>query len=1033
MNNINFQKINNIVGWVVFLFATSVYTLTVEPTASFWDCGEFIAVSYKLMVPHPPGAPFFLILGRIMSMFAFGDVMKVAFWINMLSVIASGFTILFLYWSIVLLGKKIIKPETNGAYTKANAILLMGGAVVGALAYTFSDSFWFSAVEAEVYGMSSFFTAFVFWAMLKWEVIENEAAQNRWLIMIFYMMGLSIGVHLLNLVTIPALALIYYYKKYPNPSLKGIIVAMAVGLGIVLLINNFMIPGLPTLAGKFEIFFVNELSLPFGAGIIFFMIAFLGSIVYGIIWSQKNNRELINLALLCTTVVLIGYSSYAIVLIRSNFDTPIDENDPEDIIRFVSYLKREQYGDRPLLFGRMFDAQRTGTQIGEPKYRKGETKYEIYDYKIEPIYDPNRSIPFPRMYSQQEGHPELYRGWVGLREGQKPTMWHNIKYLFIFQFGHIYFRYFMWNFAGRDGDDKDATFLMPWESDKDMPDEIARNRARDNFYCIPLILGLLGLIFQYNKDRNNFFVSLLLFFLTGLALVLYLNSPPVEPRERDYIYVGSFYVFAIWIGFGVYALADILGKFLKSDLLRASVATLLCLLVPTMMGAKSWDNHDRSGRYHSVDQARNTLESCAPNAILFTGGDNDTFPLWYAQEVEGVRTDVRVVVLSYFSTDWYIEQMKRKVYKSEALPIKMEQVNYLEGTNDFLQLVGGKDANMPVNLKAYINLLNKRDPRVMVNYNGEEMGVLVSRNFFLNVDSAAVAAKGIVPKGKENRIVSRMDFGLMNNGNYILKSDLAILDILANFNWDRPIYFNNTSANTASIDLRRYLHMEGMTFRLLPVVAQNIGGDMGEVNVEAMKASLAKFQFRGFEDEKVYHDEEYRKFGANELNCYYRLALELFQQNQKEEALKYLDEGIKNIPDKSIPFSYFIPRYIELYYLLGQREKATQMSDLVGKRAIDNMNYIIKSGKKYDLIKQRSMLVLNQLTNVYKNAAEVKSGQIQRQKAINEAKANGQIGMLQGITEEGDIDKLQEEQNFYNEQFKKYSDAFYGYIRAGVN
>jgi len=1017
----------------MFVIATTVYALTVEPTASFWDCGEFIAVSYKLMVPHPPGAPFFLLIGRIFSMFALGDTQKVAFWINMLSVICSGATILFLYWTIVLLAKKLVASQYNfNNLPTGQALMLIGAGIVGGLAYTFSDSFWFSAVEAEVYAMSSFFTAFVVWAMLKWELIENEAAANRWLIMIFYMMGLSIGVHLLNLVTIPALALIYYFKKYQKPTTIGIIGAMVAGLFIVGLINNFIIPGLPSLAGKVEIFFVNGLGLPFGVGIVFFMMLFLGGLAYGVYYSQVNQKILLNNALLALTFVLIGYSSYAIVLIRSNFDTPIDENDPENVISFVSYLKREQYGDRPLVYGHFFDAERISVKQGEPLYRKGEKNYEIYDYKREVTYDPKRSIPFPRMYSQQEGHADLYRRWVGLKEGEKPTMLHNIKYLFIFQFGHIYFRYFLWNFAGRDGDDKDAGYLLPFETNEGVPAEIAENKARDNFYCLPLLLGLFGLFYQYSKDKRNFLMTVLLFFLTGLALVLYLNSPPIEPRERDYIYVGSFYVFAIWIGFGVLQIADWLGKILKADALRATVATLLAITVPIMSGAKSWDNHNRSGRYHSVDQARNTLASLAPNAILFTGGDNDTFPLWYVQEVEGFRTDVRVVVLSYFSTDWYISQMRRKVYESQPLPINMNQANYLQGTNDFVPM-GRENNDLAVNLKAYINLVDKKDARIMAQFqDGSFNAVLLSRKFFLNVDSAGVIKKGFIPKGKESRVVSRMEFGLMPGSNYIYKSDLAILDILANFNWDRPIYFNNTSANTCNIDLRSYLHLEGMAYRLMPILTQSQGGEFGEVNTEVLKENIKKFQFRGFDNPNVYHDEEYRKFGANELNVFYRLALEYFQNGNYEEAIRYLDEGLQAIPDKSIPYNYFVPRFIELYYLLGQNEKAKQIADVMGERAIANMEYLSKPRRNnYDLVRQRSMLTLNQLYNIYKNQVDMKNSQIQQQEIFAELKKKKSI-FASEFTKEQDIEKLRQEKAFFEAELNKYSQAFMRFAQMNM-
>ncbi|MFT7031411.1 MAG: hypothetical protein ACJA2C_002812, partial [Marinoscillum sp.] len=543
-----YQKINVIAGWATFIIAMVVYTMTIEPTASFWDCGEFIACSYKLEVPHPPGAPFFLLVGRMFSMLALGDVTQVAYWINMLSVVSSAFSILFLFWSITHLVKRVLKIK-KGEETMEKTILIMGAGLVGALSCTFSDSFWFSAVEAEVYGMSAFFTAFVFWAILKWENIEDDSDGNKWLILIAYTMGLSIGVHLLNLVTIPAMGLIIYFKKYETVTKKGIFLTLAAAGAAILIVMLGVIPGLPSVAGSLEIFFVNGLGLPFGSGVIFFSVAFLGALVYGIFYSIQKQKLTLNTVLLCFTFILIGYSSYTIVLIRSTYNPPIDENNPEDVLSFVSYLKREQYGSRPLFKGQYYTAELIDQVQGSPTYVKGKEKYEIKDYSLEQIYDPKHSTILPRMYSNAPQHVTRYQEITGLQPGEKPSFSDNIYFMVTHQIGTMYMRYFLWNFAGRASDIQDASWVgLNGAFDNELPEALAKNKGRNIYYALPLLLGLLGVFIQYKKDKKYFSVTLLLFILTGVALVLYLNSPPIEPRERDYIYSGSYYVFAIWIG-----------------------------------------------------------------------------------------------------------------------------------------------------------------------------------------------------------------------------------------------------------------------------------------------------------------------------------------------------------------------------------------------------------------------------------------------------------------------------------------------------
>ena len=998
-----FNRLNTIVGWLIFLIATTVYVLTLENTASFWDCGEFIAVSYKLMAPHPPGAPFFLLVGRIFSLFALGDVLEVAYWINMLSALCSSFSILFLFWTITMLARRIVRPTLQKVmdaktdnelkqgldaqendYTLAEKIMILGSGAIGALAYTFSDSFWFSAAEAEVYGMSSFFTAIVVWAIFKWERIDDERDSNRWLIFIAYLVGLSIGVHLLNLLALPALAYVYYFKKYKEESRLGWILTFLAGTGIVVLITYGVIPGLPSIAAKFEIAFVNTFGLPFGSGALFFAVAFVVALVWGIFYSIKKQNVPLNTALISFAFIMIGYSTYSLILIRSNANPPIDENNPEDVMTFVSYLKREQYGDRPLVYGRTFASERTGQDIGAALYRKGDEAYEIYDHKFEVTYDSKGNMLMPRIYSQSDNHPQLYKQWLKLKDGERPNFADNLSFLFTYQFGHMYFRYFMWNFAGRQSDDKEAGWLTPFEDlGKELPVDLATNKARDNFYMLPLILGIIGFIFQANKDQKGWWITFLIFFIMGIGLVLYLNSPPVEPRERDYVYVGSFYAFAIWIGLGMLAIANFLKKYI-SGMAASSIALAVAFIVPTIMGVKGWDNHNRTGRYLSVDQARNTLAACEPNAILFTGGDNDTFPLWYVQDVEGFRTDVRVAVLSYFATDWYADQMTRQVNDSPPIPISLEREDYIQGKNDYLMYIGNRDGsedkniNTPVNLETYIELLKKEDPRVMVQLqDGSSTGKLLSKKFALAIDKQEVLSKGFIPKGKENRIVDIMEFDI--KGNNIYKNDLLLLDLIATNKWERPIYFNQTSANTINFNLRDYLQMDGMVYRLMPIAAQD-NGDLGEVNFEEMKKAVDEFQFRGMQTEG-YYDDEYKKFGAQFRQAYFRLAQEYFERGEKEKAVETLDKAFELLPVINVPYSYYEPYFVQLYHLAEADDKALALAEDISSRAMGNLNFVYKNNLNqfnYSDIVQRSSIQMRVLMSVYRQLDAMTTQEIQR-------------------------------------------------------
>lgn len=943
---LDYKKVNNLTGWLVALVATLVYVLTVEQTASFWDPGEFIAVAYKLQVPHPPGAPFFLLIYKMFGFLAFGDGLEVAYWMNVGSALFSGFTILFLFWSITLLGRKLFRMK-KGQESKGETISLMGAGIVGALVYTFTDSFWFSAVEAEVYAMSSFFTAIVIWAFLKWDVIEDPRNENKWLIFIAYLVGLSIGVHLLNLVTLPALALIYYFKKYKNPNIKGAAIALLCGGVALIIINNLIIPGLPSLAGSIEIFFVNSIGLPFGSGIVFFSIVFLGSLIYAILFSIKQEKVILNTILLSLTFVLIGYSSYALIVIRANQDPVINENNPSDIISYVSYLKREQYGYRPLLHGQYFTAKVESQEDGAPIYLKGKDKYEIVDYNTVTKYEKGKTTILPRIYSTQERHKQIYRAKLGLSPGQEPTFSDNIYFMLTHQLGHMYWRYFMWNFSGRESDYSDAPWLGITDAFSDkFPDYIKENKAHNNYLMLPLILGLIGMFFQAKKDPNSFYVTLGLFLMMGVVLVLYLNSPPVEPRERDYIYVGSFYAFAIWVGFGVLALSHWIGKLNKNLAVAGILATLISFPIPVLMAVQNWDDHNRQGRYFSVDSARNFLASCEPNAILFTGGDNDTFPLWYVQAVENFRTDVRVVVLSYFDTDWYVDQMTRQAYESEALPFSLTYENYRKGTNDVLYLYE-REGLEAISAKEYLRLLkNKSDLLKLQGSNKITINMVPARNIILDIDIAKVTNQGLIPKGMEALVTDQMN--LRVKGEYLTKGNMMLLDLITSNNWERPIYFNNTSLATIGLDLEEYVVMEGLTYRLLPVrKPQNFRAEL--VNAEkSYKHVMEDFAFRGMDNPANYFDDEFRRFTSNHRSALNSIAIALLDEDQIEKAAEILNFGIAKMPNEAIAYDLASGQSVPLLFEVGEDDKALDIVEKMTVKSIQLLEFYAKTNREYD-------------------------------------------------------------------------------------
>ena len=957
----DFKKLNNLSGWLTFLIALIVYSITIEDTASFWDAGEFIAVSNKLEVPHPPGAPFYLLLGRFFSFFSFGDPEKIAISINFLSALGSAFTILFLFWSITHLTSKIYTPKNN-----KNIILVILSGLTGALSFTFTDSFWFSAVEAEVYAMSSFFTAFVFWAILKWEGLENKKLENKWIILIAYMMGLSIGVHLLNLVAIPALALIVYFKKYKNTSIIGVITSLITGLIIVGLIVEGIIPGLPSIASFVERLFVNSLGLPFGSGIIFFILIFIASLVYLIWYSQKREKPILNTSLLAFTFILIGYSSYSLVLIRSNYNPPIDENNPENILNFISYLKREQYGNRPLFKGQYFDAEVIKQEESGVNYKKGEEKYEVKEKKYRYVFDPKRSTIFPRMYSNSPNHKKRYREITNLNENQKPTFSDNIEFFLKYQVGHMYLRYFMWNFSGRSSDIQNANWLGLQNVFDEVPYQLEMNKARNNYLMIPLLLGILGLLFQYYRDNKNFYVVMLLFILTGVALVVYLNSPPTEPRERDYIYAGSYYAFSIWIGYGSLFIFSIFSRLITNKNISIALTALISLSSPVILAKENWDDHDRSDRFMTVDSAKNLLNSCAPNSILFTGGDNDTFPLWYVQEVENFRTDVRVIVLSYFNTDWYIEQMMSKKNDSEKIIFSIPLDNYIQGgLNDYLPYVNNpKIQNVAINLKGYINLVKRNSKAIQVATSASNYNSIPSKSFWLSVNT-----DNLIPEKLQDIKQDTLFISLKSNKSGLEKKDLAFLDLLQANNWERPIYFNNTSLNGINLDLKRNVIQEGFAYRLFPVLNPNSGSI---INTELMYSNIMNNSFwRELNNPDAYFSEDHRGFIMNYRSTFNTLIKSLIANKQYEKALEVINKSIELIPDESVMYDHFSVQLVDFLIDLeikanfDTQSLANEIAEIISQRSDEVLNYYFdnKIQDRYEI--QKNLVSLNTLARAY--------------------------------------------------------------------
>lgn len=976
----NYKQINTVAGWIVFSVAATVYILTSEPTTSFWDAGEYIATASRLQVGHPPGAPLFQMLGRFFSLFAFGNELLVARMVNTMSALFSALTVFFLYHTITHMAGKAAKHLSPALKMPVPAII--GSGVVGALAYTFTDSFWFSAVEGEVYAMSSFFTAFVFWAILKWEneyVEKGPGRSVRWLLLIAYMTGLSIGVHLLNLLTIPAIALVVYLRLF-NPSVKGILAVLLISVGALALIMNGIIPWIVKLAGWFELFFVNSLGLPFNTGtaIYFLLLGFL--VVYGLVRLSKstdplsakaNNRRIIlHTGLLSLTFLLIGYSSFFMLVIRSNANTPINENEPKNAIALLSYLNREQYGDWPLLYGPYYNAPVTDYEDGAPVYHKNDAtgKYEIIDRNedTQPVFDKRFMTVFPRMWSRSENsHRYFYEQWGRIKgkpvtvEGEKnnvlmkPTFGENLRFFFNYQIQHMYLRYFMWNFAGRQndrqgmGDDLNGNWISGFKVlDKirlgpqdDLPESM-QNMARNRYYFLPLLLGLMGFLFHVNSQPKDSLVITMLFIMTGLATVVYLNQYAPQPRERDYAYAASFYAFAVWIGLGVMATAAFLQKYLKAAH-AGIIAAVLCVSVPTVLAVENWDDHDRSGRYTARDIARNYLESCAPDAILFTLGDNDTFPLWYVQDVEGIRRDVRVVNLSLLNSDWYIGQMKRKVYDADPLPLSLTFNEYKSGSFEIMYLAPDERIKGAVSLSELFEVMRRQPDAFRVQSSFGPVDVLPADEFYLPVDSALVLKNGILPPEEADSVVTMLTWKIKDR--VITKSTLVMLNIIATNNWKRPIYFSGTAGSEAWAGLDNYLRCEGMALRLVPVRNLPDEGFDGYVNSTVLYDRLMnRFAYGNMHADGIYLDETNARMIRNIRTLFGRLTKQLASEGKQAQAIEVADRCLKTIPDKALAFDYYMLPLAEGYLMAGEKQKGLDLLEQIMQFYADDLAFYFR-------------------------------------------------------------------------------------------
>lgn len=1018
MAHVNYKKWNTILGWFSFLIALITYSLTVEPTVSFWDAGEYILTSAKLQVGHPPGAPLFQMMGAFFSMFAL-EPSQVGFMMNMMSAIASAFTILFMFWTITLLLKKIVGDKNDMSQGKTMAIL--GSGLVGSLAFAFTDSFWFNAAETEVYAMATLIMSVLFWLGLRWEQDMDEPRGNRWLILIAFVIGLSFGVHFMGLLTIPAIGLIYYFKNYKTITIQNFIIANIASVAVLLFIFKLLAPNILRIFSAFEVFFVNSIGLPFNSGSIIAGIALVAVIFYALKYTRQKNYTHLNTGVLCLTFVIIGFSTWLLLPIRANANVVINENNPSSARELLAYYNLEQYPETHLFYGPQFTDQYAYLDDNnpyvddKPKYEKDKEKGEyvvVNDWKnAKQNYNSDHASILPRMWSGE--HAENYMMFSGfldfklkpdyqmenelrtavsnfrndVAQGnidyedyndflkqfkeyidiEKPSLASNIAYLFEYQLGYMYWRYFMWNFSGRQDDiqgryDNHGNWISgikpldEWHlgmSQDNLPGDVKNNKARNTYYLLPLILGLIGFLFLFNKDKKLFWVMLVFFLFTGIAIQVYTNVRPFEPRERDYSLVGSFYVFALWIGFGVYGIYDALKKYIPKKLV-APIITIACLiLVPGILAANNWDDHDRSDKYTARAMAKMYLDSCAENAILFTIGDNDTFALWYAQEIEGYRTDVRVVNTSLFQTDWYIDQMKRKAYESDPVPSQLTHDLYKYGTNDYIIIQPViKDT---LDVKQFLDFVGSDNPRTKYKYVLQQRGIdmanvrsqdanatyMPTEYLRIPVNKENALKSGIVKPEDADKVVSEIIIKV--SGGALYKNRLLMLDIVANNDWKRPIYFTGGSfGDDDYIWMKDYLQLDGMCYKLVPIrtpVDRANPFDMGRVDSDLMYDKVKNWDWGNSGSSEIYHDVETRKNSITYRGNLARLAEQLINEEKLDKAEEIADIAMDNMPVEYFGYYTLIEPYIGAYYEVGNKEKAQRLFKDVAKKYQENLSY----------------------------------------------------------------------------------------------
>lgn len=1085
----SFSRWNKILGWTSFAIALITYTLTVEPTLSFWDCGEYIATATKLQVGHPPGAPLYQMMGAFFATFAFGNNELIALTTNMMSVFSSAFTILFMYWSLTIVLRKIVNSYSNA---DENPVAILGTAFVGVMAYTFSDSFWYNAVEAEVYAMASLFIALMFWLGLKWEADMDKPRGNRWLLIIALLTGLTFGVHFMALLTIPAIGMLYYFKHTEKITAKNFIVANAIVIAILLFIFKLLLPWTLAFFGKTEIFMVNSFGLPFNSGTILALLALIALFYYGLRYTRDKGYIHFNTGLLCVLFVLIGFSTWLMLPIRANAEVVINENKPSDAAEVLAYYNREQYGVNPLFYGPQFTDMFAGLDPDEPyldkkpnyerDYKTG--KYVItnnyknaeqnsnnshktvlprmwspdhaenyiaftrpLEFRINPNYpfeeelmrygiNPNnlsdeelsgavaqlrdeveKTISeFRRAYASgdidNEGYIKFLKSYRDYLIIEPPTFFDNIGFMFEYQFGYMYWRYLMWNFTGRQSDvqgkydNKDGNWLsgisfideLHLGSQENLPDDVLNNKGRNVYFFLPFILAVIGMIFHANKDLKSFYVLLLLFLFTGLALKIYLNERPFEPRERDYALVGSFYVFAMWIGVGAYAIFDWLRKFVQPKLAAPGVIALTLLAAPVLMASQNWDDHDRSDKYTAIAMAKNYLNSCEPNAILFTIGDNDTFPLWYAQEVEGVRTDIRIVNTSLFMTDWYIDQMKRKAYDSEPLPISFTHEQYVGDKLDVVVHVPKTEARL--NLADFMDFIKSDDPRTTVPLqNGQRIHFYPSNKLSIPVDSAAVIRNKVVAPQYRDSIVKSIDFDI-KEGAMLYKNRVMMLDIILNNNWKRPIYFTGGSFDDQDyLWMKDYLQLDGLVYKLVPVrtpIAKAASPlDMGQIDSEKMYNIVMEWDWGNGGSPSIYHDPETRKNSITYRSNLARLMEQLINEGKKEKARNIIDLAMKQMPLEHYGYYTLVEPFAAGYYEVGEKQKARELLTRLGKKYQQNLDYHLATSAQ----EQNA------------NSMDIRID-IERYR-----------GLLMVMKERGDLEFYNQQRkvfNTYNEKFKRF-------------